>query len=87
MRITTMSIDGHPIGCLRVTKKEMNEAYKCENCGRKAVLNHERLAKETLDWCLKCNYDKFRKEFTGEEFASYCLEQTKAGNAVIIVVE
>jgi len=87
MRIGLISIRGILTGCLFVSMKEMDEAYKCENCGKKAVINHQSLAKEILDWCLECNDEEIRKEFTDEEYANYCIEQTMAGKAVIIAVE
>ncbi len=87
MRIGMTSIGNILVGCLFVTKKEMREAHKCENCGIKPIINHPDLAKEELDWCLECNDQKYLKEYTQEQYNKYCIEKTMEGKAVIIAVE
>ena len=87
MRIGLAPIGNILVGCLFVTPKEWREAHKCENCGIKPIINHPKLAKKELDWCLECCDKKNLGDYTDEQYNEYCNKMTLEGKAVLIAVE
>ena len=87
MRVDVTPLNGQIVRCLFITQREWDEAHPCENCGKRKVLNHPDLAKEIDDWCLECNDNEMRKNWTDVDFMRYCFEQSAKGKAVIIAME
>lgn len=85
MQVGLVPIDGILLGAVFVTRKEIDEAPICENCGKRKVLNHPSLNKREEDWCLECNDEMLKRDLSNEEWARWCLEQTMAGRTVMVV--
>lgn len=85
MQVGLVPIDGILLGAVFVTRKEIDEAPTCENCGKRKVLNHPSLDKKEEDWCLECNDEMLKRDLSDEEWRRWCLEQTMAGRTVMVV--
>ena len=85
METRLVRIEDTILWALVVTDEDIAGANMCENCGKRPVLNHPRLAKENDDWCLECNDDHERPGWTKEQFKQYCMHNSSLGKAVVIM--
>ena len=87
MEIRLVNMRNAIVWAVVITDSDIANANKCENCGKRPVINHPRLAKEIHDWCLECNDDHERPGWTNEQFKQYCLQQSAKGMATVILKE
>ena len=84
MKITNIKLGNEQIRLLVVGKKDPKQ--QCENCGFPCY-SHELLAKEDPDWCMSCNDDYYRKNWSDVQIGNWAIEQMSRGLAVGVIAD
>ena len=84
MKVETRTIAGMLQRVLIVNEDDPSQM--CESCGG-PFFSHALLAKEEEDWCVDCNDEHFRKEYTDLEMGQWTLNQLLNGKILLVVKE
>ena len=82
MKIDIVPIQGIPTRVLIV--EESDPSFPCENCGKPSY-SHELLAKEDKEWCMDCNDNHFKGDWSDERMLRWSIEQLIDGKAILVV--